>query len=283
MAFTFDPDGGWYERAVEMTERALAIDPKLPEGRYLRGRLLWSPQRGFDHAGALKEFSAAAAARPSLNEAHDWLASVLFHVAMLTESASEFEQALAINPEDPIAKVQIGLCRLFAGQYQEAVEISRAPIRAGQNWKQYQLAHGLIRLGDRAGAARAIDSADEDLGRGELLHSVRAVLSALDGKGADAKREIELTVRNRKAVGHYHHAQYDVACAYALLGDGDTALTWLADAAHNGFPCHSFFERDPLLESVRSRKRFVTLMDELRSECDGYRVLWRSLHSGEKT
>jgi hypothetical protein len=115
------------------------------------------------------------------------------------------------------------------------------------------------------------------------LHSVRAVLSALECDDAGAKREIELTVRNRKAFGHYHHAQYDVACAYALLGDEDAALTWLADAAHNGFPCHSFFETDPLLESVRAQKRFVTLVDELRYECDGYRALWKDLRSAERT
>ncbi|HEY6928460.1 MAG TPA: protein kinase, partial [Thermoanaerobaculia bacterium] len=121
MAFTFDPDGGWYERAVAMSERALAIEPDLPEGRYIRGRLLWSPQRGFDHAGALTEFAAAAAGRPSLNEAHHWMASVLLHIGMFPEAEVEFGRALAINPLDLIALVHTGLLRLCEGRFPEAV------------------------------------------------------------------------------------------------------------------------------------------------------------------
>jgi eukaryotic-like serine/threonine-protein kinase len=284
MAFTFDPEGGWYERAVEMSQRALAIDPNLPEGRYLKGRLLWSPQRGFDHLSALREFSAAAAARPSLNEAHHWLGIVLLHLGMFSESLSELEQALAINPADLIGKVHIGLCRLFEGRWREAIELSQATApHAQQTWAQYQLAHALIRSGDHAAAGQMIEAVGQEIGHDALFHSVHAVVAALEGKPDSAHHEIEWTVRNRKAFGHYHHAQYDVACAYALMGDRDAALDWLIDAAHNGFPCHPFFERDPLLESIRSQSRFVALMDQLRAECDGYRAHWKDLRSAERT
>ena len=92
-----------------------------------------------------------------------------------------------------------------------------------------------------------------------------------------ARREMELAIQNRKAFRHYHHAQYDFACIHALLGERDEAIRWLADAAHNGFPCHRFFEIDPLLESIRGEPRFRILMDELRAECDGYRALYLDL------
>jgi hypothetical protein len=35
----------------------LAIDPEMPEGRYLRARMLWNPRKGFDHAGAMRELA----------------------------------------------------------------------------------------------------------------------------------------------------------------------------------------------------------------------------------
>jgi len=283
-AFTYDPEGGWYERAAELIDRALAIDPRLPEARYLKGRLLWSPQRRFDHAASMREFWSAAAARPSLNEAHDWLGNLLLHLGMFPESAGEYEQALAINPADTIAQNSLGFCRLLEGRWQEAVAISKTSVaRSEQTWTQYQLAHCLIRIGDHPAAARAIRTAQLDPGRTTLLHSLRAVLAALAEDRTEAVREIERTIENRKAYGHYHHAQYDVACAYALMGEPETALNWLTDAAHNGFPCHPFFERDPLLESIRSESRFVALMDQLRAECDGYRALWKDLGSAEKT
>ena len=281
MAFTFDPDGGWYERAVAMSERALAIEPDLPEGRYTRGRLFWSPQRGFDHAGALTEFAAAAAGRPSLNEAHHWMASVLLHVGMFKEAEVEFGRALAINPLDLIALVHTGLLRLCEGRFREAVEVSRNYAeRAGTwTWTLYQLAHGLIRLGEREEAARSIAAAERRSEREVLFFPIRAILAAQAGDRAEAHRQVDLTIQNRRAFGHYHHAQYDVACVHAILGDRDSALDWLAQAAGNGFPCHAFFEKDPLLQSMHSEIRFRELIDRLRAESDGYRALWRSLSS----
>ena len=280
MAFTYDPDGGWYERAIEMSEKALQIDPQLPEGRYIRGRLLWSPQRGFDHAGALRELAAAAAARPGLNEAHHWLASVLLHVGMLDEAATEYERALAINPEDMIALVHLGLVRLYEGRWRETVDVSKQlAARADQSWTQYQLVHGLLRLGDLEEASVSIEHASRRFEREELFYPLRAILAALSGDSLEARRQIDLTIQNRRAFGHYHHAQYDIACVHALLGDQDAALDWLGQAAGNGFPCYVFFQRDPLLESIRSETRFRELIDRLRTECEGYRALWQSFSS----
>lgn len=278
MAFTFEPDGGWYERAVETTERALAMDPNLPEGRYLRARQFWSPQKGFQHAAALREFAAAAAARPSLNEAHHWMGSVLLHLSLFDEAMAEYERALAINPEDSIAHVHKGLCRLFQGRWEEARAISEEWVsRSNETWMHYQLAHSLIRLGDRLGAARTLEGAPSEADRDVLLEPIRAILAALQGDRGEAHRRIEMTIQNRRAFGHYHHAQYDLACTYALLNETDAALRWLTDAAHNGFPCYGFFAVDPLLASVKNDPRFRALMKELEAECDGYRELWHKL------
>ncbi|MGH9399377.1 MAG: protein kinase domain-containing protein [Thermoanaerobaculia bacterium] len=280
MAFTFEPEGEWYARAVAMTDRALAIDGSLPEGRYLRARLLWTPQRGFDHAGAMRELHAAAAERPSLSQAHHWLATVLFHVAMLEESASVFQQALAISPEDLMAGANLGTCRFYQGRWAEARALSEETLRRGPeaSWAHYQLTHALLRLGERASAVQVIEMASIRFAGDVLFHPLRSILAALDGDRSEAIRQIDLTVKNARNFGHYHHAQYDVACAYALLGDLDKALPWLTDAATHGFPCHAFFEIDPYLAPLRADSRFVDLMARLRAECEGYRSLWRDLH-----
>ena len=74
-----------------------------------------------------------------------------------------------------------------------------------------------------------------------------------------------------------------MACIHAVLGRTDEALRWLSDAAHNGFPCYIFFERDPLLESIRSDTRFDGLMRALRAEVATYRrqydILQSSVHA----
>src|SRR5262249_38085393 len=150
------------------------------EARYLKGRLLWSPHRRFDHAGAMREFWSSAVARPSLNEAHDWLGTLLMHLGMLSEAQSEYEQALAINPADTIAQNSLGFCRLLEGRWEEAVAISKSSVaRSEQAWNRYQLAHCLIRNGDRSQAAHLTASTESGEERVTLLHSLRAILAAL--------------------------------------------------------------------------------------------------------
>jgi hypothetical protein len=84
-------------------------------------------------------------------------------------------------------------------------------------------------------------------------------------------------VRHRKLFGHYHHAQYDVACIESLVGERETALEWLTEAAHNGFPCAPFIGTDPWLERLRGEERFQKLVLELHAEREGYLRLYRTL------
>jgi len=279
IGFTFDPEGDWLERAEAMSEKALSIEPRLPEGRYVKGLLAWTPRRGFDHAAAIREHMAAIAGRPNLTEAHERLSVVLVHVSMLEESVAHAKQALAINPDDTLAKIHLGFCRYQQGRYREGLEISLSAEREPSSWCNYQVALCQIRLGDLDGAAKNVDRGARRFPGDPAYYSLRGLLAACRGDAAAARQQVGLTIRNRRSFGHYHHAQYDIACVHAVLGDKESALGALAEAAHNGFPCYSFFELDPLLESLREEGRFITLMKELRTECDGYRNLYRELQS----
>jgi len=69
------------------------------------------------------------------------------------------------------------------------------------------------------------------------------------------------------------------AVEWMVQGDRDGAMAWLTDAAHNGFPSPGFFGNDPLLATLRSDPRYVSLVSDLNVECAGYRELWRSLRA----
>jgi adenylate cyclase len=274
----FEPEGDWQARAEEACAKVLSIDPQLPEGRYLRGGLLWSPRGGFDHAGAIRELLAALAGRPGLSEAHDRLAVVLDHVSNFEESLRASEQALAINPQDSFSPVHLGLAYYHLGHYEKALAYSEVGARVSPSaWVYHQSAHCLLRLGRRDEATALVEKTSRQFPNEVLFFPLRGVIAASVRDGARARQQIQLTIQNKKSFVHYHHAQYDIACIHALLGEKDDALRWLADAAHNGFPCHGFFETDPLLESIRGEARFRNLMSELREECAGYRRLYEEL------
>ena len=277
MAFAFDPEGDWLERAETMCEKALGIEPRLPEGRYLKGLLAWTPQRGFDHRTAIREFLAAIAGRPNLTEAHERLGNTLLHITMFKESETHCYRALAIDPEDVAAKIHLGFCWYLEGRYREALEISLSAERESGAWSNYQIALCQLKTGDTSGAMQNFERGVRRSPGDPSSYSLRGLIAACQGDAAAARQQIDLTVRNKRSFGHYHHAQYDVACVWAMLGEKQKALDWLADAAHNGFPCYNFFEQDPMLEAIRGERRFGHLMEELKAECEGYRRLYREL------
>ena len=275
MAFEHAPEGDWYERARQMCARALALDPALPEGRYLRGRLAWTPSAGFDHATALSEASAALAANPALVAARYLLGLVLFHVGLIDESEAQFGEALAADPADPYAQMHIASCRLHQGRFAEAAALAETAQRKFPDlWSSYTLAIALIQLGRLDEAARIIERLQRESPTYPYAHSLGAVLAALQGNRVQAQRVIERTRQNRQEFGHYHHAQYDVACALATLGDADAAMAWLRDAAGNGYPCPDFFEVDPLLEPLHGREDYRRFIQELERDRERYRRLY---------
>jgi len=277
LSFSFEPEGGWYEKAEALCARALAIDPGMPEGRYLRARMLWNPRKGFDHLGAMRELSAALVGSPGLGEAYHWMGLVLNHVGLLDESVSANERALAIYPDD-MATVHIGLSRLLQGRYSEALEVTAGALaNASSPWGWYQLGHCQIRLGQDAEAARTLELGAREYPRHALFEALDALLTARRGDAAGARRLAEDVVRNRRSFGHFHHAQYDLACVHGLLGDLPRAVERLRDAANDGFPCLPFFETDPLLEPVRLSPEYEALMSKLRPAHEGYRRLYTSL------
>jgi len=278
IAFTWVPDADWYERAEEMCDRALQIDPQLPEGRYLRGRLIWTPKGGFDFAGAIREFSAAIAAQPNRSEALHWLGIVLFHVSMFDDSRRCLEGALAIHPGDHIARMHLGYNAYLSGRFDDALRIAKENSRQiSTAWNLYSMAIAEIQLGALESADQTAQTASRLFPGDVLFYPVRALIAALRGNRDRALQHVDLTIKNEKAFGHYHHAQYDVACVYTQLGEPDLAVQWLTGAARNGFPCAGFFEHDPLLAPIRADERFRRLVASCWEECNEYAALYRRL------
>ncbi|HZN61956.1 MAG TPA: transglutaminase domain-containing protein, partial [Planctomycetota bacterium] len=61
-------------------------------------------------------------------------------------------------------------------------------------------------------------------------------------------------------------AAYNIACAFALLGEKKEALDWLDKAVGLGWDNLEHTEQDPDLESVRGEARFRKVLEKLKSE-----------------
>jgi hypothetical protein len=101
-------------------------------------------------------------------------------------------------------------------------------------------------------------SASTAMRSGAALASIEA---AQGGRGAARRRLVGLLARDYRD----HHVAYSLGATYAQLGEMDNAVRWLRTAADTGFPCLTWFERDPLLEPVRRRPEFAELHAYVRS------------------
>jgi len=276
MGFDFQPEGNWYARARAMCDRALTLDPDLPEGHYARARLRWSPQGGWDNAGALRDLMLAVASRPSLDDAHLRAGVILYHVGLIDEALLRLRRVLMLSPDHLLARYHVAFCRYHLGaDITEGLRVSQdVAQRAPARWITYQAALYQVRLG-------RLDEAEETVGRMREAHAIRALVAALQGDAPRAHDEIRLTAERRKAFGNYHHNQYEVACALARLGEVEPAIDWLLAASRGGYPCVTLFERDPYLDPLRGSARFDRLIADLRLEREGYRGLYAGLMESE--
>ena len=90
----------WLQQAEDHCRLALTIDPALPEGHLARAWILWSPAKNFQHAEAIAALERVLAARPTLERAHNRMATICLHIGRLEEGRFAHEQALRSNPTD---------------------------------------------------------------------------------------------------------------------------------------------------------------------------------------
>jgi tetratricopeptide (TPR) repeat protein len=255
-------------------EKALALDPDLPEAYLARGRLLWTPANHFPHDKAMQEYRRALALNPSLDEARNQLALVLSHVGLHDEAHAELDKALAINPSNNLARYRVGEVLLFQGKNEEALAALRTiPPEVNPALVGHQTVFALISLGRKEEAAATLEKFLKDYpadNRG-LLTSLQAILAAYAGQHREAEEKIQSAIERGKGFGHFHHTAYHIACAYAIMNRHEEAIRWLESVASGGFPCYVLFERDRNLDNLRQDARFQALLAKLKQQWEQYK------------
>ncbi len=261
------------EDAEVAVEKALALNPDLPEGHSARGLLLWTHDNRFPHEQAIQSFKRALALNPNLDEAHHRLGVVYFHIGLLDQGWEEIEKAVAINPANTLARFRLGVINVYRAKYEEALAIFKTiPREANPSLVDRNMATVLFQLGRTQEASEVVEeylstySTDE----GGTVTSVKAMLLARAGREREAEETIQRAVEIGKGFGHFHHTAYNIASAYALLNKPEQAIEWLQVAADDGFPCYPLFENDANLNILRRDERFITFMAQMKRQWERY-------------
>jgi adenylate cyclase len=125
-----------YETAIDLFERALALDPHSAEAQSLLAGALMSRLLDFGSSSAESDIkraeglaARALAAAPRNPLAHYARAQVLRVQGRLDEAITEYETVLAFNPNWVHALAAIGRCKILTGSFDEAIAAQEQAIR----------------------------------------------------------------------------------------------------------------------------------------------------------
>lgn len=260
------------ERAFAAAEKALSLDPNVPEAYIARGDLLWSHSHRFAHERAVQEFRRALVLNPNSNVAHRRLARVFVHLGFFDEAIHHADIALALNPSDAQALNSRAQAILWQGRDLEALAILQSiPGPVLPELVDANVAFAMLRLGRASDAEGRLADAmhkhpDDPSGS---LPAMQALLLAASAPRQST--ELIEKLSTRKAVNPSHHASYFAACALAHMGRPREAVRLLQEAADTGFPCYMLFSRDSLLDPIRSNPEFIEFMSELQTRMTSLR------------
>ena len=234
-----------------------------------KGNLLWTHARRFPHSEAIAEYRRALAIDPNLVEALNELGRVYWHIGRIDEAVGVFERALEIDSAFIDVRFRLAMAEMSRGNYARSLALFRSvPVGSLAASLEALTALDLHYLG-RTEEGRAV------LGREDARHredpdfaAIDAVFLALAGEHDAAELRIATAIANGHDLGHFHHAEYYIAGARALMGKTDAAIEGLRRVAADGFPCHPWFERDPNLDSIKGDPRFAALVAEMKAKWD---------------
>lgn len=266
----------WQDPANEQSsiaiERALSLDPDLPEAYLGRALVLWTKRHNWPHEAAIADLKHALALNPNLAEAHHQLANVYNHVGVVDVAQQHIQAAVNLDPASGI-RFRVGINLLYQGRWEEALLALRSAKEFFPSLWAYQSTFALIQLG-RIDEARDLlhnAVAEDSPETAGLLEAMDALLAAKTGDAKRADEQIRAAIQRGEQFQHFHHVAYAIGSTYALFNRRAEAVTWLRRAADDGFPCYPLFEHDHNLDGLRADPVFVQFMADVRKRWEHYK------------
>jgi tetratricopeptide (TPR) repeat protein len=273
--FFFAPGKGYTEKAYIEAQKSLYLEPNLPEGLFAEAFNTWNLQNKFPHEKVIREYKRIIGLKPELDKAYDQLAIVYAHVGLMDEALKTEKKALKINPENKLAIIDLNMIYSWTVKKTDlelALDLNKqTPDHIISTFSFGFWAIALITL-DRTSEAEYILS--ERMKEDSLdlnVNSAYAVLLAKKGDKTGALKKIESYEKGDFKASTSHHAIYNLAVAYALLGDYQKSVDKLTWVAENGFPNYTFFRDDPLLSSLHQFPPYIELMKKLKISYEKYK------------
>lgn len=248
-------------RAEEAANRALELDPRLPEAHLGRAlaRMYWH----WDYPGAKAGFHRAVELNPNFAEAHLWEEFYWTYVE------HDFEKALAANrrayglsPLDPRIRERFATVHYLFGELERSEELYRETLaeHPGSPMDHLGLGDTLARMGRMDEALVHVEEAVRLGGRPHAFLGMLGGFYGLQGN-QDAAQAVLVELEARQKAGYA--PGFWMAVAYAGLGRMDEAFDALdrAVAERDSNLLYLFFA--PKASGLHDDPRFKTILQRI--------------------
>jgi non-specific serine/threonine protein kinase len=280
-------------KAIEYEQKALKLNPRLSQAHEWLGGAYNSIGHYDEAIDSIKE---AIRHDPKNSSAHAALArSYWIGKGMIDEAITEFEHAIAINPQAGYAFLQLGLLHTLRGNYERAEAVCKKAIALQEQYVSGK--EGLLIVGahTRLGYVYYCQGRYEDaireykrelefltssdhMLRGRSLVELNQKLGAAYLKSGDqeeADKHFKRAIKDfegRLAKGADDpFTKYYIAALYALRGEADRAIKYLEESLVHLRALNLLRARiDPDFESIRNHPRFQEIISNTSSRLEDH-------------
>jgi TolB-like protein/Tfp pilus assembly protein PilF len=247
-------------KAREAAERALQLDPQLAEAHSVLANVSYSYDWNFD--AAEHEFQQALALGPNDPTAHLWFSHYCLLRNRMQQARDENSRTLELDPVSPLFNTVRAEIYYHARQYDEAIAQGRQIV---EQYPNYWLAY--IWLGSAYREKRMYAEALQQFSEGRKYSSDHPAIIALYGhalalSGDAPGARKALADLQRLAQSRYISSLY-YAAIYIGLGEKNKALDSLDRAYKERNDRLVYLNVDPMADPLRSEPRFQSLLKQL--------------------
>jgi TolB-like protein/tetratricopeptide (TPR) repeat protein len=245
--------------AVESANRALELNPELPEALNVSGWIRLTQH--YDWQGAEDFLNLAIEHHQSNLEALHWLSHVVSWQGRHEEALSIARKAVEVDPYSPLMLMNLSYIQMDAGLFDDSLATRDRTLQVKSDMHEqmrnmwltylradrYEEARGALLTWAR-GTGRELEAAEE---LGQLL---------MQFKSGNSMVELNEKMLDRLSLGMENLGQ-----VYAAAGDRENALRVLQQAVNERTGSRSVLSMkvNPLYDFIRDDPRFVELMEEV--------------------
>jgi TolB-like protein/DNA-binding SARP family transcriptional activator/Flp pilus assembly protein TadD len=248
-----------YPRAREAAERALVLEPDLPEAHAALANVHFNYH--WDRATAERLYRRAIALRPGYVEAKHWYSLLLTAAGRHEEAMEQILDARELDPRSPVIQTSLGRQYYFQRDYPRALREYQGALALDSTFALAYVGMGIVQA-VAGNASAALDA----YGRAERLYGQpNPLVMGLRGHALGRLGEVEGARRiyqQLAAVREGRHVPAHYLAVVALgMGENDAGMRWLEQLLIERSGGLQYIGVDPMVDPVRERPSFVRLLE----------------------